>query len=179
MFSLFVAQVVAPLPSSGDGVMDWIKIIAGAGVAGVMLWLVISKVIPKILDKHEKERKELRADHAKERKELREDHATLQNTYLAQLDKIEDRAEKSQATFVSQIESERKARESQFRESTAVGSAQAVATIQLNETMSGLRSDVNTNTEVLRSLEKQRKKMVTSSQGKTATELLAVQEVKR
>lgn len=110
--------------------MDWIKIITGAGVSAVMLWFVIAKVIPGILAKGSEERTEQRTD------------------FLGALEKMEKRAEKRETAVLAHV-----------KESTAMGNAQAHATALLGETMVELRADINTNTDALRNLERQRQRL--------------------
>jgi hypothetical protein len=147
---LIATATAAP---SGE-LMEWARIIAGAGIAGVMLWYVVAKVIPRILDKHSAEMEKEEERHARQEDQQRTD-------FLGALDGIEARCAARDAEFMTQLREERQAREAQLRETTEMGHQQASAMIRLTDSIDGLRKDLNTNTDVLRGLNAQGRRMAT------------------
>ncbi len=122
LFILAEHAATAPAPT------DWVSILLSAGVAGAVLVYLFLKFIPDMKAEHAKERAELRSDNEKQETKQRGD-------FLSAFEKSEERAERREAAQAEQLQAERESREKFVGESTAMGNAQAAATLKLSDSM--------------------------------------------
>lgn len=129
--------------TSGGGPEGWVQVLLQGGVSAAMLWLVVAKIIPNILARHAEALEKQDERHSEQEDRQRTD-------FLTALGKIEERAEKREEAMAEIA-----------REATNAGQTQAVAMVRLNDSIDGLRRDVETNTETLRTLNAQTKRRMT------------------
>ena len=105
-----------------------------------MLALVLFKYLPQRDQQHQDQENAQRAEF------LASDEKKTDN-FLEALDKRDE-------LIREELRQERMAREVSTKESTETGKQTAFAMLELSKSIDGLRSDVNTNTDVLRGLTK-------------------------
>jgi len=143
---------------------DWVSILLSAGVAGAVLVYLFVKFIPDMKADHAKERAELRADNEKQETKQRGD-------FLGALDKLEERAERRESAQAEQLQAERESREQFVGESTAMGNAQAAATLKLSDSMDRFGDKLENLPDRIRRATSQQK-------APTQDELQAAREIK-
>ena len=129
--------------TSGSGPEGWVQVLLQGGVSAAMLWVVVAKIIPNMLARHDEALKKQDERHSEQEDRQRID-------FLTALGKIEERAEKREEAMAEIA-----------REATNAGQTQAVAMVRLTDSIDGLRRDVETNTETLRTLNAQTKRRMT------------------
>lgn len=129
--------------TSGSGPEGWVQVLLQGGVSAAMLWVVVAKIIPNMLARHDEALKKQDERHSEQEDRQRTD-------FLTALGKIEERAEKREEAMAEIA-----------REATNAGQTQAVAMVRLTDSIDGLRRDVETNTETLRTLNAQTKRRMT------------------
>ncbi len=125
---LFILAEHATAAATTPAPTDWTSIMLSAGVAGCVLIYLFGKFIPDMKAEHAKERTELRADNEKQETKQRGD-------FLSAFEKSEERAERREAAMNEQLAAERESREKFVGESTAMGNAQAAATLKMSDSM--------------------------------------------
>lgn len=160
------ALAAASTPATGDLGGVWESLIQ-AGVTGLLLYIVVSKVIPKILENHQKQEDQMRQD-LKEANARHEAHQVKKDdAFLSALEKMESRAEKREEAMAELA-----------KESTHAGQNQSIALVQLKDTLDGLRADVSMNTEVVRSLNSLTERKLDTKRVKTEDVAAAILAVK-
>lgn len=118
-----IFTLLADTSANSDSLQGWIQVILQTGFAGVMLYLVLFKWIPKMQSAHEEERKELTSD----AREMRD-------------------------SFLNELREERKSREDTSKEATQVGQNTAVVLAGLRDSVDGLSRNMEANTVAVRRL---------------------------
>lgn len=122
MFDL-LADAASSNTAGADSLQGWIQVILQTGFAGVMLYLVLFKWVPKMQQQHEDERKEL----IKDARDMRD-------------------------SFLGELKDERESRNEMTKESTKVGQNTAVVLAGLRDSVDGLSRNMEANTEAVRRL---------------------------
>jgi len=104
----------------------WIQWVVNVGVAGVMLYIVIGRVLPKILDSHREAMEKEESRHAKQEDLQRED-------FKEALTKTVELSEKQFDQFTMMLGEERNARETHQRSATETTKQHTIAMTKLEE----------------------------------------------